>query len=159
MKKIHRKPHKKIVPGHPLHEAFSEMVEGDSDLHDLILREAIAVAQQHHLVMVREVVIGDGYRSRAVNRVDQPIPAIRQRAVVHPNMAPAKNRHPVPIGNSPPPVVLRRVPDVSIPSLLAVVYVEAVDDDVGDVLDGEAGPTGDVDARAAAVDCLERVEH
>jgi len=41
--------------------------------------------------------------------------------------------------------------------LLAVVNVEAVDDHIGDELDGDAGAVGDVDVDAARVDGLEAV--
>ena len=43
--------------------------------------------------------------------------------------------------------------------LLAVVNVEAVDDDVRDELDGNAGAVGDMDVGAASVDGLEAVHY
>ena len=85
------------------------MIEGNSNLHVLVLSKGVAVPQQHDLVMVSEVVVGDGDRRGAVDRVDQPVPAVGQRAVVHPNVLPAEDRYPVPVRHRPPPRVLRGV--------------------------------------------------
>lgn len=92
-----------------------------------------------------------------MNRVDQTVRAVRQRAVVNPHVRAAENRDGVTIRRRPPPVMRRRVSHVSIASLLAVVDVDAVDDDVGHVLDGDARAAGDVYARSTAVYGLERV--
>ena len=48
--------------------------------------------------------------------------------------------------------------DVGVAGGLAVVDVDVVDDDVGDVLEGDAASAGDVDGVAAAVDGLEGVD-
>lgn len=135
------------------------MVEGNGDLHVLILLVAVAVAEQHDLVVVREVVVWDGDGGGAVYGVDEAVSAVREGAVVHPHVAPAKNGDAVAVRDRPPPVVVGRVPDVGVPALLAVVDVEAVDDHVGHVLDRDAGAARDVHARPAPVDRLERVHH
>lgn len=135
------------------------MVEGNGDLHVLVLRVAVAVAQQHDLVVVGEVVVGYGDGGGAVDGVDQPVPAVGQGAVVDPDMAAAEDGDAVAVRQRPVPVVPGGVPDVGVPALLAVVDVEAVDDDVRHVLDGDARPAGDVHAGAPAVDGLEGVEH
>lgn len=135
------------------------MVEGNGDLHILILSVAIAVSQQHHLVVVGEVIVGYGDGGGAMDGVDQPIPAIREGAVVDPHVAPSEDGDAVSVRHGPVPVVLGGVPDVGVPPLLAVVDVEAVDNDVRHVLHGEAGPAGYVHAGPPPVDRLERVEH
>lgn len=135
------------------------MVEGDGDLHVLVLRVGVAVPQQHDLVVMGEVVVRDGDRGRAVDGVDEPVPAAGQRAVVDPDVGPPEYRHPVTVRQRPPAVVLWGVPHVRVSSLLAVVDVEAVNYDVRHVLDRDAGASRDVDARSSAVDRLERVHH
>ena len=70
--------------GHPLHQLLAEVVEGDRDLHAGVRLVGVAVAQQHHLVVVREVVVGYGDPRRPHHRVDQAVLAMRQRAVVDP---------------------------------------------------------------------------
>ncbi|KAM1230816.1 hypothetical protein ACFX2J_040774 [Malus domestica] len=49
--------------------------------------------------------------------------------------------------------------DVGVPGGFAVVHVDVVDDDVGDILEGYASTAGDVDVDAAAVDGLEAVDN
>ncbi|KAM1255843.1 hypothetical protein ACFX2J_029788 [Malus domestica] len=49
--------------------------------------------------------------------------------------------------------------DVGVPSWLAVVHVDVVDDDVGDILEGYASTASDVNVDAAAVDGLEAVDN
>lgn len=76
---------------HPLNKPFSKMVEGNGDLHVLVLCVGITVAQEHDLVMVSHVIVGDGDGCGSMDGIDEPIPAIRQRAMIHPNMASTKN--------------------------------------------------------------------
>lgn len=133
------------------------MIEGNGDLHVLVLSIRIAVSQQHDLIMVRHVIVGNGDRGGPMNRINQPIVAIGQGAMVHPNMAPTEDGHAVAVGYGPPPEVVWGVPHHSVPSLLAIVDVESMYDNVGHVLDGNAWPTGNVHARSSAVEGLERV--
>ena len=133
------------------------MIKRNGDLHVLVSRVRITVSQKHHLVMVSQVVIRDRNSRRSMNGVDQTVRAVRQRAVVNPHVGPSENRDSVTVRCRPPPVMRRRISDVSIPSLLAVVDVDAVDDDVGHVLGSDARATGDMDVRSTAVNGLERV--
>lgn len=145
------------IPRHSLDKAFAKVVEGNGDLHVLVLSVGVAVAEQHDLVVVSHVIVGDGDGGGPVDGVDEPVVAVGQRAVVDPDVAPAEDGHAVAVRDRPPPVVPRRVPHVGVPSLLAVVDVEPVNYDVGHELDGDARPAGNVDAGAAAVEGLEGV--
>lgn len=145
------------TPGHSLNKAFTEVVESNGDLHVLVLDVGIAGAQKHDFIMVRHEIVGNGDCGGPLYGVDQPVPAVRQRAVVHPDMARPEDRHPVPVRQRPPPVVGRRRPHHGVPALLAVVDVDPVDDHVRHVLHRYAGPTRDVHAGAPPVDRLERV--
>lgn len=133
------------------------MVEGNGDLHVLVLFIGVAVSQEHDLIMMGQVTVRNCDGRGSMNGIYQPIIAIRQRTMVHPNVAPSKNRHPITVGYSPPTVVAGRVPNISIPSSLAIMYVNPVDYDVGHVLYSNAWPAGDVNIGASAVDGLERV--
>ncbi|KAF7838224.1 hypothetical protein G2W53_006706 [Senna tora] len=136
---------------------FTEVVKSNSNLHILVLRIRVAMTQQHNLIMVRHIVIRNSNRRGPMNRIDQPIITIRQRAMIHPHVAPSEDRHTVTVRYRPPPVVPCGVPHHSVAPLLAVVYVYAVYYYVRHVLYRDAGPTRDVHARAAPVDGLEGV--
>lgn len=77
--------------------------------------------------------------------------------MVHPDVAGAEDGHSISVGHGAPPIVAGRAAHHGVPRGLAVVDVEPVDDDVGDVLDGDAGAIGDVHVGAASVDGLEAV--
>lgn len=145
------------LPWHPLDESFAEVIEGNGHLHILVLRVRVAVTHQHDFVVVGHVIVGDGDGGGPLDHVDEPVLAVREGAVVDPDVAPTKDRHAVAVRYGPPPVVPRGAPHVSVPSLLAVVDVNPVDDNVGHVLDCDAGAARDVDAGASPVDGLERV--
>lgn len=51
------------IPRHSLNKPFTKMVEGNSDLHILVLCVAITMSQEHDLVVVGHVIVGDGYGS------------------------------------------------------------------------------------------------
>lgn len=145
------------IPWHSLDKTFSKMIEGYGDLHVLVLRVGITVSQKHNLVMVGHVIVGDRDGGGSMNGIDQPILTIRQRAMIDPNMLRVKDRDSVAVRFRPKPRVLRRVSDVRVPGGLAIVNVNPMNDHVAYVVYGDAAPTGDVHARASAVDCLERV--
>lgn len=109
--------------------------------------------------MMSEIIIRNGDRRRPMNCIDQPVGAIRQRAMVDPNIPPAKNGDAVAIRLLPPPCMARGIPNIGIPRDLAVVDVDPMNDYVSGVVDGDARPVGDVDADAAAVDGFMRVHH
>lgn len=46
------------------------MVEGDGDLHVFVLLVGIAVAQEHDLVVVGHVIVGDGDSCGSMNGID-----------------------------------------------------------------------------------------
>lgn len=133
------------------------MIKRNSDLHALVLRKRITVTQKHNLVMMRHVVVGNRDGCRSMYGIDEPVVTIRQRAMVNPNVLPAENRHAVPIRLRPPPRVVRRVSNVPVPGLLTVVYVDPMDDDVGDLMYGDAWSIANVNASTSTVYGLERV--
>lgn len=107
--------------------------------------------------MVSHVVVWNGDGCGPMDGINEPIFAVGQGAMVHPDVAPAEDRDAIAVRYGPPPVVLWGVAHHSVSAFLAVVYVDAVDDDVGHVLDGDAWSIGDVHACAPAIDGLERV--
>lgn len=82
-----------FLPWHSLNKTFTKVVESDCDLHVLVIGVRIAVTQQHDFIMVSHVIVGYGNCGGPMNRIDQSILAIRQRAMVHPHLAPSKDRH------------------------------------------------------------------
>jgi hypothetical protein len=74
-----------------LDEAGAEVVEGDCDLHGGVSGVGVAVAEKHDLVMVGEVVVGDGDRRRRLCDIDEAIGACRQRIVVDPHVVGCKH--------------------------------------------------------------------
>ena len=77
--------------------------------------------------------------------------------MVDPDVTGAKDGNAIAISQRPPPIVGGGAAHHGVPCLDAVMDMDAVDDDVGDVLEGDAGAVGDVDVGAAAVDGLEAV--
>lgn len=106
-----------------------------------------------------EVVVGDGNGSGAHNGVDESVRATGEGVMVDPYVAWTKDGDAIPVSERSPPVVGGGAANHGVASLLAVVNVEAVDDDVGDELDGDARAVGDVDVGAAPVDGLEAVHY
>lgn len=133
------------------------MVESNGDLHVLVPSVRVAGAQEYDLVMMRHVIVRYRDGGRSVVGVDEPVVAIRQRAVVNPYVLAVEDRHAVTVRHCPHPVVPGGVPYHGVAALLAVVDVDAVDDDVGGVVDGDARPVADVDAGSSPVDGLEGV--
>lgn len=64
------------APWHSLDEAGTEVVEGNRDLHYLVLFVRITMPQQHHLVVVGEVIVGDGDGGGSHDGVDESIGAV-----------------------------------------------------------------------------------
>lgn len=65
------------APRHTLHQRVTEVIKRYSDLHPRVQHVAIIMAQQHHLVVMREIIIGDGYPCGPHYRVDQAVRAVR----------------------------------------------------------------------------------
>lgn len=107
--------------------------------------------------MMRHVVVRNRDGRGSVYGIDESIVTIRQRAMIDPNVFPAENRHAVTVGLRPPPCVARGVSNVPVPGLLTVVYVDSMDDDVGDVMYGDAWSISNVNTCTSTVYGLERV--
>lgn len=52
------------------------MVEGNGGLHVLVLSIRVAVAQEHDLIMVGHVVVGDGDSGGAMDGINEAIMAV-----------------------------------------------------------------------------------
>lgn len=113
------------------------------------------MSQQHHFIMMCHIVIGYGNSCGPMNRINQPIITIRQRAMVDPDMFSSKDRHSITVRHSPPTRVLWGVPYITISPSLAIVNVDAVDYDICRVMDRYAWPTCHVDAGPTPVDGFE----
>ena len=74
-------------PRHALDQAGAEVVERDGDSHRFVGHIRIAVAKEHDLIMVEEVVIGDGNKRGGMDDIDEAIGAGSERIVVDPNVA------------------------------------------------------------------------
>nr|GLL30801.1 hypothetical protein DY000_00005240 [Ipomoea trifida] len=72
-------------------------------------------------------------------------------------MARSENRDPIAVGHRPPAIMRRRAANHGVAGRFAVVNVEAMDDDIRDELDGNAGAVSYVDVGTACVDGLEAV--
>lgn len=107
--------------------------------------------------MVGHEIVRNRDRRGSHDRIDKPIGAIRQRTVIDPHMASSKYRNPVAIAHRPPPEMPRGASNHRIPARLTIMDVDSMDDYVRNVLYRNAGPAGDVHARATAVDCFETV--
>jgi hypothetical protein len=142
---------------HPLHEVFAEVVEGDGDLHDLVLGEAVAAAEEHDVVVLGEVAVGDGDGGGAVGDVDEAVLAVEHGDVVDPDVAGAHDGDAVAVAGGAEAEVVVGVADLAAEVGDGVVDVEVVDDDVAHVLHGDLRAR-DVHLRAAAVDGLVAVD-
>lgn len=78
--------------------------------------------------------------------------------MVDPNLASSVDRDAVAIGAGTVASVGRCGADVGVAGRDAVVDVDVVDDDIGDVLESNASTAGDVDIGATAVDGFEAID-
>ena len=146
------------TPRHTLHQRLTEVVERNRHLHPRIHAVLIIVTQQHHLVVMREIIVGDSDRCGPHYGIDQTVRAVRQGAVVDPDLVRREQGDAVAVRYAPPPRVGRGGPHDGVARGLAVVDVDVVDDNVRHVLECDAAVAGYVDFRASAVDGLEVVE-
>lgn len=123
------------TPRHPLNKPLSEMIKRNRHLHPRIRRVAIVVAQQHHLVVVREVIVRYRYRRRAQHGVDKPVGAMAHGAMVDPDLLRSENGDPVSVGSASFSGFRRGSSYNGASGRFAVVDVDVVDDDVLHVLD------------------------
>ena len=135
------------------------MVEGNGDLHILVLCKAIAVAQEHDLVMVCHVIVRNSDGRRTMNGINQSITAVGQRAMVHPNMASSEDGNSVAVRQSPPAVMGGGVSHVGIPTSLAIVDVNTMNYNVGNILYGNAGSTSNVHICSSPINGFKRIHH
>uniref|UniRef100_A0A453NRK3 Uncharacterized protein n=1 Tax=Aegilops tauschii subsp. strangulata TaxID=200361 RepID=A0A453NRK3_AEGTS len=139
---------------HPLHQASPEVVEGDGDLHHLVLRLVVAGAEEHHVVVVGQVGVGDGDGRGHGHHVDHAVLAIIHGEVVHPHFGGVEDGDAVAVGAGADGGVGCRHRHVAAVRVYDAVHVEVVDDDVVLVLDGEPTAVGHVHLRPAPVDGL-----
>ena len=107
--------------------------------------------------MVSHVIVWDSDGSGAMDGINESIMAVWEWAVVHPDMAPTKDGHPITVWYRPKPVVTWGVSNISIPSLLAVMDVESMYDNVGHKLYSNAWSTCNVNTSSPAINGLEGV--
>jgi hypothetical protein len=162
----HRKPYRveKLLllftfslPWNALNETLAEVVECDSDLHELVEAVLGVAAEKHHLVVLCEVVVGDCDGSGGFGDVHQAVGAVGEEVVVDPNVVRSVDGDGVSVSFASISEAVGAASDHGGACLLDVVDVDAVDDDVVDVLDGNGSASGDVDVDATAVDGLEAV--
>lgn len=108
--------------------------------------------------MVREIAVRDRYRRRPHDRVDEPVRAVRQRAVIDPYVPGPEDRYAVAVRLTPVSIMRWAGPHVGLAAGHAVVDMDVVNDNIGDVLECYAGATGNVDVDASPVQGLEAVE-
>ena len=104
--------------------------------------------------MVREIIVGDGDGGGAHDGIEEAIGATGERHVVDPHVPRAEQRDAVTVREAPPPEVSGRAPNKGLPGAPTIVDVDPMNDDIGDVLDGDARAARDVDVVPAAVDRL-----
>lgn len=77
--------------------------------------------------------------------------------MINPDVSSSKDGDTITVRYGPPSGVMWGVPYVSIPRLLAVMDVDAMDDDVGCVMDGDAWTPCNVNTRSPAINGFERI--
>ena len=108
--------------------------------------------------MVRKMVVRYGNPSGPHNRIDQPVSAVRQRAMVDPELPGTEDGDAITVRYAPPPNMGWARSYVSVPGGFTVMNMDVVDDDVGDVLECDAAVAGDLDVGAATVNGFVTVE-
>ena len=69
-----------------LDKTWPETVIRDGDLHVLVIREIVTVAEKYCLVMVPQEVVGQGHACGAFRDIDEAVGAGLKRAVVDPHV-------------------------------------------------------------------------
>lgn len=77
--------------------------------------------------------------------------------MINPDVAGIEDGDSISISHGPPSVMRRRVTNHGVAGRLAVMDMEAVDDDIGDELDSDACAISNVDVDATAIDGLKAV--
>lgn len=134
------------------------MIERYRHLHPRIRQIVVTVAQQHHLVVVREMVVRYGNPGGSHHHVDQSIGTVRQRAVVDPDIFWSENGDAVAVGFAAVSVVGGAGSNVRVAGRDAVVDVDVVDDDISDELEGDTAAADDMHVGTTAVEGFVAVE-
>lgn len=100
---------------HALNQTLAEVVERNGDLHASVGGVLVVVSQEHDLVVVGEVVVGNGNRGGAHYGVDQAVRAVREGAVVDPDLPGAEDGDAVAVRSPSPPNVRWTGPYVGVP--------------------------------------------
>lgn len=143
------------VRWHSLGKTSSEFVVGDGYPYAPIAKIGGVRTEQHHLVVLCEVVVGDGENCRPMSAIDQPIGSIGQVTMIHPHIICIQDVNGIAIRHSTPDQIRRRRPDGCGTRRAHVVDVEAVNDDMGDALNIDLGSSRDVHGGSMAIDSLE----
>ena len=69
-----------------LDKTWPETVECNGNLHFLVIREIVTVAEKYCLVMVPQEVVGQGHACGAFRDIDEAVGAGLKRAVVDPHV-------------------------------------------------------------------------
>ena len=69
-----------------MNKTWPETVIRDGDLHVLVIREIVTVAEKYCLVMVPQEVVGQGHACGAFRDIDEAVGAGLKRAVVDPHV-------------------------------------------------------------------------
>lgn len=134
----------------------TELTESQITRTELIM-QGNRMSNDTNLVVMSEIVIGDGNGCRPHNRINQPIRTIRQRSMINPNMTRSKNRNRVTVRHRPPTIMRRRASHHSVTRPPTIMYINPMDDDVRHILDRDTRASRDRDVHASSVDRLEAV--
>jgi len=77
--------------------------------------------------------------------------------VIDPYVACSKNGDTISVSHSSPPVMARRATNHRIACTLTIMYMETMNYDIRDKLDGDASPVGNVDIGSTSIYGLEAV--
>ena len=130
------------------------MVERDRDLHIFVLNICITMSQEHDLIMMSHVVVRYGDGCGCEGDINESIIAVSQWAMIDPYVLWSTYGDTIPLRRFPKPNMVRRVSYHGITNRFTVMNVDAMYDDVVDIMDGDAPGSGDVDARTPSVDGL-----
>lgn len=83
------------TPWHSLHQFFAKVIECYGHLHSWVWQIVIAVAQQHHLIVMREIIVWYCEPRGPHNCINQPIFAVWEGTVVYPYVFRPKDRDPI----------------------------------------------------------------
>ena len=110
-----------------------------------------------YLIVVGEVIVGDGDCSWAHDSINKAIGTIREWIVVDPYMAWPKDGNGIAISHGSPPKMSWRASHHGISCGLAIMDVKTVDNDIGHKLYCDASAIGDVYIDPASINGLKTV--